>query len=58
MNEIERGELMNSMAHIERRMNEPERGQTTFDSLRDDIAKLADTIWQLLDHLGDLRDKQ
>lgn len=52
MNQIERQELMDSMAHLERQMLEqPEHGQTTFDSLRDDIAKLADTVWQILQHL-------
>ena len=51
MNAIEREELMNSMVHLERRMQQPERGQTTLDSLRDDIAKLADTVWQVLQHL-------
>lgn len=51
MNAIEREELMHSMAHLERAMQQPERGQTTFDSLRNDIAKIADTVWQILDHL-------
>lgn len=51
MNDVERGELMNSMAHVRRRMEEPERGQTTFETLRDEIARLADAIWQILEHI-------
>lgn len=50
MNDVERNELMNSMAHMRRRMEEPERGQTTFETLRDEIARLADAIWQILEH--------
>lgn len=51
MNTIQRQELMDSMVHLERAMGQPERGQTTLELLRDDIAKLADTVWQILEHL-------
>lgn len=51
MNDVERGEIMNSMAHLRRRMEQPERGQTTLETLRDEIALLADVVWQIAEHL-------
>ena len=49
MTQIEREALMERMAALEREMQLPERGQTTFESLRNAIATLADVVWCILD---------